>query len=129
MGADQLRKGGEPAKRDCVKALLESGFAAWCPLAHDDAHRDEFSDAGGVMAERPSSDSIMGRQTMSAIRRRSSCAHQLRNEAVFMSCAFIDDHQRSPPRVSTSCVKTCRENGAPRREHLDCAAVACSRAP
>jgi predicted nucleic acid-binding protein len=27
----QLRKGGEPAKRDRVNALLESGLAAWCP--------------------------------------------------------------------------------------------------
>jgi predicted nucleic acid-binding protein len=27
----QLRKGGDPAKRDRVNALLESGEAAWCP--------------------------------------------------------------------------------------------------
>ena len=27
----QLRKGGDPAKRDRVNALLESGEAVWCP--------------------------------------------------------------------------------------------------
>jgi predicted nucleic acid-binding protein len=27
----QLRKGGDPSKRDRVNALLESGEAAWCP--------------------------------------------------------------------------------------------------
>ena len=27
----QLRKGGEPVKRDRVNALLASGLAAWCP--------------------------------------------------------------------------------------------------
>ena len=27
----QLRKGGDPAKRDRVNALLENGEAAWCP--------------------------------------------------------------------------------------------------
>ena len=27
----QLRKGGDPAHRDRVNALLESGEAAWCP--------------------------------------------------------------------------------------------------
>ena len=27
----QLRKSGDPAKRDRVNALLESGEAAWCP--------------------------------------------------------------------------------------------------
>jgi len=27
----QLRKGGEPAKRDRVNTLLASGLAAWCP--------------------------------------------------------------------------------------------------
>ena len=27
----QLRKGGDPEKRDRVNALLESGEAAWCP--------------------------------------------------------------------------------------------------
>ena len=27
----QLRRGGDPARRDRVNALLESGEAAWCP--------------------------------------------------------------------------------------------------
>jgi predicted nucleic acid-binding protein len=41
----QLRKGGEPAKRDRVNALLESGEAAWCPAVRLELWRGVTNDA------------------------------------------------------------------------------------
>lgn len=41
----QLRKGGEPAKRDRVNALLLSGEAAWCPPVRLDLWRGVSRDA------------------------------------------------------------------------------------
>ena len=41
----QLRKGGEPAKRDRVNALLESGLAAWCPPVRLELWRGVTNDA------------------------------------------------------------------------------------
>jgi hypothetical protein len=40
----QLRKGGDPAKRDRVNALLESGEAAWCPPVRHELWRGVTSD-------------------------------------------------------------------------------------
>ena len=41
----QLRKSGEPAKRDRVNALLESGAAAWCPPVRLELWRGVTNDA------------------------------------------------------------------------------------
>ncbi len=41
----QLRKGGHPAKRDRVNALLESGEAAWCPVVRLELWRGVTNDA------------------------------------------------------------------------------------
>lgn len=41
----QLRKGGEPAKRDRVNALLQSGLAAWCPPVRLELWRGVTHDA------------------------------------------------------------------------------------
>ena len=41
----QLRKGGDPAKRDRVNALLESGEAAWCPVVRLELWRGVTNDA------------------------------------------------------------------------------------
>jgi predicted nucleic acid-binding protein len=41
----QLRKSGDPAKRDRVNALLESGEAAWCPLVRLELWRGVTNDA------------------------------------------------------------------------------------
>jgi predicted nucleic acid-binding protein len=41
----QLRKGGDPAKRDRVNALLESGEAAWCPVVLLELWRGVTNDA------------------------------------------------------------------------------------
>ena len=41
----QLRKAGEPAKRDRVNALLASGEAAWCPPVRLELWRGVTSDA------------------------------------------------------------------------------------
>jgi predicted nucleic acid-binding protein len=41
----QLRKSGDPAKRDRVHALLESGDAAWCPPVRLELWRGVTSDA------------------------------------------------------------------------------------
>ena len=41
----QLRKGGDPAKRDRVNALLESGEAAWCPAVRLELWRGVTNDA------------------------------------------------------------------------------------
>ena len=41
----QLRKGGDPANRDRVNALLESGEAAWCPPVRLELWRGVTNDA------------------------------------------------------------------------------------
>ncbi len=41
----QLRKGGDPAKRDRVNALLQSGLAAWCPVVRLELWRGVANDA------------------------------------------------------------------------------------
>ena len=41
----QLRKSGDPAKRDRVNALLESGEAAWCPAIRLELWRGVTNDA------------------------------------------------------------------------------------
>jgi predicted nucleic acid-binding protein len=41
----QLRKSGDPAKRDRVNALLESGEAAWCPPVRLELWRGVTTDA------------------------------------------------------------------------------------
>jgi predicted nucleic acid-binding protein len=41
----QLRKGGDPAKRDRVNALLENGEAAWCPAVRLELWRGVTNDA------------------------------------------------------------------------------------
>ena len=41
----QLRKSGEPAKRDRVNALLQSGLAAWCPPVRLELWRGVNNDA------------------------------------------------------------------------------------
>ena len=41
----QLRRSGEPAKRDRVNALLESGQAAWCPAVRLELWRGVTNDA------------------------------------------------------------------------------------
>ena len=41
----QLRKGGDPAKRDRVNALLANGDAAWCPAVRLELWRGVTNDA------------------------------------------------------------------------------------
>jgi predicted nucleic acid-binding protein len=41
----QLRRGGDPSKRDRVNALLESGEAAWCPAVRLELWRGVTNDA------------------------------------------------------------------------------------
>ncbi len=41
----QLRKSGDPAKRDRVNALLENGEAAWCPVVRIELWRGVTNDA------------------------------------------------------------------------------------
>jgi predicted nucleic acid-binding protein len=41
----QLRQSGDPAKRDRVNALLESGEAAWCPVIRLELWRGVTNDA------------------------------------------------------------------------------------
>lgn len=41
----QLRKGGDPAKRNRVNALLEAGEAAWCAVVRLELWRGVTSDA------------------------------------------------------------------------------------
>jgi predicted nucleic acid-binding protein len=41
----QLRKSGDPGKRDRVNALLESGEAAWCPAVRLELWRGVTNDA------------------------------------------------------------------------------------
>jgi predicted nucleic acid-binding protein len=41
----QLRKSGDPAKRDRVNALLETGEAAWCPAVRLELWRGVTNDA------------------------------------------------------------------------------------
>jgi predicted nucleic acid-binding protein len=44
LWAHQLRRSGDPAKRDRVNALLESGEAAWCPAVRLELWRGVTSD-------------------------------------------------------------------------------------
>jgi len=41
----QLRKGGDPVRRDRVNAVLEAGQAAWCPAVRLELWRGVTSDA------------------------------------------------------------------------------------
>lgn len=41
----QLRRSGEPGKRDRVNALLQNGLAAWCPAVRLELWRGVTSDA------------------------------------------------------------------------------------
>jgi predicted nucleic acid-binding protein len=41
----QLRKGGDPAKRDRVNALLQNGMAGWCPAVRLELWRGVTNDA------------------------------------------------------------------------------------
>jgi predicted nucleic acid-binding protein len=41
----QLRKGGDPAKRDRVNALLQNGLAVWCPPVRLELWRGVTNDA------------------------------------------------------------------------------------
>ena len=41
----QLRKGGDPAKRDRVNALLQTGLAVWCPPVRLELWRGVTNDA------------------------------------------------------------------------------------
>lgn len=45
LWVEQLRKGGDPSKRDRVNALLESGEAAWCPVVRLELWRGVTNDA------------------------------------------------------------------------------------
>ena len=45
LWAHQLRKSGDPAKRDHVNALLERGEAAWCPAVRLELGRGVTNDA------------------------------------------------------------------------------------
>ena len=45
LWAHQLRKSGDPAKRDRVNALLERGEAAWCPAVRLELWRGVTNDA------------------------------------------------------------------------------------
>jgi predicted nucleic acid-binding protein len=45
MWVHQLRRGGDPAKRDRVNALLQSGEAAWCPVVRLELWRGVTNDA------------------------------------------------------------------------------------
>lgn len=41
----QLRKGGDPAQRERVNALLQAGHAAWCPVVRLELWRGVTNDA------------------------------------------------------------------------------------
>jgi predicted nucleic acid-binding protein len=45
MWVHQLRKAGDPTKRDRVNALLEAGEAAWCPVVRLELWRGVTNDA------------------------------------------------------------------------------------
>jgi predicted nucleic acid-binding protein len=45
MWVHQLRKAGDPIKRDRVNALLEAGEAAWCPAVRLELWRGVTNDA------------------------------------------------------------------------------------
>ena len=47
----QLRKSGDPTKRDRVNALLDSGEAAWCPAVRLELWRGVTNDAELIAAQ------------------------------------------------------------------------------
>jgi predicted nucleic acid-binding protein len=48
----QLRKGGDPVKRDLVNALLREGSAAWCPVVRLELWRGVTNDAERAVLRR-----------------------------------------------------------------------------
>ena len=93
----QLRKSGDPAKRDRVNALLESGEAAWCPPVRlelwrgvtNDAERKTLRRYEALLPDYEISAEVWTRSIQLADRGRSSGVTVPLADLVIFACAKI----------------------------------------
>jgi predicted nucleic acid-binding protein len=93
----QLRKSGDPAKRDRVNALLESGEAAWCPPVRlelwrgvtNDAERKTLRRYEALLPDYEISPEVWNRSIQLADRGRASGVTVPLADLVIFACARI----------------------------------------
>ena len=93
----QLRKSGDPAKRDRVNALLESGEAAWCPAVrlelwrgvNNDAERNTLRRYKALLPDYEISADVWQRAIQLADRARASGVTVPLADLLIFSCARI----------------------------------------
>jgi predicted nucleic acid-binding protein len=91
----QLRKSGDPAKRDRVNALLASGEAAWCPVVRlelwrgvsNDVERKTLRRYEALLPDYEISDEVWGRSIQLADRARASGVTVPLADLVIFACA------------------------------------------
>ena len=93
----QLRKSGDPAKRNRVNALLASGEAAWCPAVRlelwrgvtNDAERKTLRRYGSLLPDYEISPEVWTRSIQLADRARSSGVTVPLADLLIFACATI----------------------------------------
>ena len=93
----QLRKSGDPAKRDRVNALLESGEAAWCPPVRlelwrgvtNDAERKTLRRYEALLPDYEISPEVWNRSIQLADRARASGVTVPLADLLILACAKI----------------------------------------
>lgn len=93
----QLRRRGDPAKRDRVHALLESGEAAWCPAVRlelwrgvtNDAERKTLRRYEALLPDYEISAEVWHRSVQLADRARASGVTVPLADLIIFSCARI----------------------------------------
>ena len=93
----QLRKSGDPAKRDRVNALLENGEAAWCPAVRlelwrcvtNDAERKTLRRYEALLPDYEISAAVWQRSIQLADRARASGVTVPLADLLIFSCARI----------------------------------------
>jgi predicted nucleic acid-binding protein len=91
----QLRKGGDPARRDRVNALLENGEAAWCPVVRlelwrgvtNDAERKTLRRYEALLADYEISTEVWSRSIQLADRGRASGVTVRLADLLIFACA------------------------------------------
>ena len=93
----QLRKSGDPAKRDRVNAFLEGGEAAWCPVVRlelwrgvtNDAERKTLRRYEALLPDYEISAEVWHRSVQLADRARASGVTVPLADLIIFSCARI----------------------------------------
>jgi predicted nucleic acid-binding protein len=95
----QLRKSGEPSKRDRVNALLESGEAAWCPAVRlelwrgvtNDVERKTLRRYEALLPDYEISAAVWNRSIQLADRARASGVTVPLTDLLIFMCARVHD--------------------------------------